>query len=277
MLKENELKVNQESISMQTRKDLVNAWYDIAKSYFHQAGFDIYDEKYVNKNTCKQFKAKKLSEKEHESYVWKSFVTGRITINSKLHRKQFLENRLAELEECFGICFQIKDAKVLSKKDELLLEKINNEREESLDLFIANVSENDAEYNEGTCEKNYNYEIQQHDEAKNINHENFRLSNVNTNSNAITKTQVHKRSFTVMHNTSPKQKPIILKQNNTPKTPEKTSPRKIITTQTKEQKNFNDKIESEQVKLSDEFSKLRNDMNIFQKEMRDCYKKEIDS
>ena len=29
MLKENELKVNQESISMQTRKDLVNAWYDI--------------------------------------------------------------------------------------------------------------------------------------------------------------------------------------------------------------------------------------------------------
>ena len=57
MLKENELKVNQESISMQTRKDLVNAWYDIAKSYFHQAGFEIFDEKYVNNNTCKQFKA----------------------------------------------------------------------------------------------------------------------------------------------------------------------------------------------------------------------------
>ena len=97
---------------MQTRKDLVNAWYDIAKSYFHQAGFEIFDEKYVNNNTCKL---------------------------------------------------------------------------------------------------------------------------------------------------------------------KKTSPRKIITTQTKEQKNFNDKIESEQVKLSDEFSKLRNDMNIFKKEMRDCYKNEVDS
>ena len=34
------------------------------------------------------------------------------------------------------------------------------------------MSENDAEYNEG----NYNYEIQQHDETKNINHENFRIS-----------------------------------------------------------------------------------------------------
>ena len=184
-----------------------------------------------------------------------------------------MENRLAEFEECFGICFQIKDAKNISKKDELLLEKINNERDESLDLFNANMSENDTEYNEG----NYNYEIQQHDEAKNINHENFRISKVNTDLNVITKTQAYKRSFTVLHNISPKQKPIILKQNNTPKTPEKTSPRKIITTQTKEQKNFNDKIESEQVKLSDEFSKLRNDMNIFKKEMRDCYKNEIDS
>ena len=97
---------------------------------------------------------------------------------------------------------------------------------------------------------------------------------MNTDSNAITKTQAYKRSFTVLHNISPKQKPIILKQNKTSKTPEKTSPRKIITTQTKEQKNFNDKIESEQVKLSDEF---RNDMNIFKKEMCDCYKNEIDS
>ena len=47
--------------------------------------------------------------------------------------------------------------------------EINNERDESLDLFNANMSENDAKYNEG----NYNYEIQQHDEAKNINHEHF--------------------------------------------------------------------------------------------------------
>ena len=100
----------------------------------------------IHVSSLKQFKT---SEKEQESYVWNSFVTGRITINSKLHRKQFLENRLAELEECFGICFQIKDAKNISKKDELLLEKINNERDESLDLFNANMSENDAEYNEG--------------------------------------------------------------------------------------------------------------------------------
>ena len=85
----------------------------------------------------------------------------------------------------------LKSVSEFAKKDKLLLEKINNERDESLDLFNANMSENDAKYNEG----NYNYELQQHDEAKNINHENFRISKVNIDSNAITKTQAYKRSF----------------------------------------------------------------------------------
>ena len=107
-LKEYELSVNLESISFQNKKENVDEWYKLTRSYFEHQTFSICDERKVNRDLCSQFNAKHESD---EYYVFKFFLSGRILINTKNNRKELLENRIPDLEKEYKIVFKIKGAK----------------------------------------------------------------------------------------------------------------------------------------------------------------------
>ena len=111
LLKLYELSVNQESILYQTKKESLNLWLSITRSYLKNNGFDISDIKLLNNETCQQFKALQEQIDEGESYVLNFYTTGRIVINTKLHRNEILEKRIPELEKLYGVQFKIKSAK----------------------------------------------------------------------------------------------------------------------------------------------------------------------
>lgn len=96
ILKEYELSVNLESISFQIRKENVDSWYEKTRIYFESKKFTIYEERKVNRDLCNQFKAKYENNGCTEYYVVNFFNSGRVLINTKNNRKEFLEKRILD-------------------------------------------------------------------------------------------------------------------------------------------------------------------------------------
>ena len=109
VLKLYELSVNQELISFQTKRELINLWLPNARSYFKNNGFEVTDIKLLNKDTCQQFKAHQEQD-GGESYVLNFFATRRIVINAKMHRQEMLQTRIPALENLCEVKFKIKEA-----------------------------------------------------------------------------------------------------------------------------------------------------------------------
>ena len=114
LLKVHKLAVNKELISFQADRKLVDLWLSITRSYFKNNGFDVTDIKLINKDTCKQFKAKQRN--GSENYVLNFYSTGRIVINFKC-LEELLESRIPDLENLYKIIFKIKRAKSIKSKD----------------------------------------------------------------------------------------------------------------------------------------------------------------
>ena len=107
VLKLYELSVNQESISFQTKRELIDLWLSTTRSYFKSNGFEVTDIKLLNKDTWQQFKAHQEQD-GGESYVLNFFTTGRIVINAKMHRQEMLQTRIPALKNPYEVKFKIK-------------------------------------------------------------------------------------------------------------------------------------------------------------------------
>ena len=70
VLKLYKLSVNQESVSFQTKGELINLWLSTTRSYLKNNGCEVTDIMLLNKDTCQQFKAHE-EQNEGESYVLK--------------------------------------------------------------------------------------------------------------------------------------------------------------------------------------------------------------
>ena len=194
VLKLYELSVNQESISYQTKKELVNLWLSIARSYLKNNGFDVSDIRLLNNETCQQFKAHQEQVDEVESYVLNFYTTGRIVITTKLHRNEILEKRIPTLEKLYGVQFKIKAVKHDNNKIKSATKKnqpntsdiaaINSEKESKK---FTNASNNTNSRKEKLSEKEEKLEsFSSKDEV--VNFDINKNSNVFNESNTQTKT-----------------------------------------------------------------------------------------
>ena len=101
------LSVNQESISFQAKRELINLWLSTTKSYFKNNGFEVRDIKLLNKDTCQQFKAHQEQD-GGKSYVLNFSTAGRIVINAKMHQQEMLQTRIPALKNLYKLKFKIK-------------------------------------------------------------------------------------------------------------------------------------------------------------------------
>lgn len=245
-LKINEISVNLESLSIQTKKNLVDDWYKKSKEYFKVLGFKICDEKYINKQTCKQYKAELGS--SGEIYTWNFYLTGRITIFTKTFRKQFIEKRLPDFQKVFQTSFSFKDAKASSQT------KFN-------ELQNQYSSENNLSHASGTSDGNDLLEKIIQDNSLEIQHEldsTFdETSPINSPTQKIA-TENETNFKVISSDNQPKKKALIYK---TPVT--NNNQTIVVNEQSKPQKLFNNQIENEQVNIIDRINKVEQQLTNF--------------
>ena len=73
-LKDHQLLVNLKSISFQSKKGKVNAWYKLTRNYFENQNFTLFEEKIVKKDFCSQFRVKQDVSSEY--YVINFYTSG---------------------------------------------------------------------------------------------------------------------------------------------------------------------------------------------------------
>ena len=266
-LKDFELSVNQESVSFQTKKDLINTWLAISRSYFKNNGFEVTDIKLLNNDKCQQFKA----QQNHgtENYVLNFYTTGRVVIQTKSNRNELLEIRIPALENLFEKNFKIKQGtpKAVTNNNttkdngtnQCVSDDIKNKEKENMALEENNSESNKVSERDRAIDVENNTVI----EARSVSEKEVDLTNVNNISN-VTSTNESSTETT-------EQQPEVNNKTQTLNNNNETNyqPRQIITIQPKQQKEFNDKIEAEQTRITEEFTKLNNIVNSSHQTLRD--------
>ena len=257
-LKEYELSVNLESISFQIKKENVDEWYKLTRSYFEHETFSIYEERKVNRDLCNQFKAK--HETSGEYYVFNFFLSGRILINTKRNRKELLENRIPDLEKQYKIVFKIKGAKFNAETNETLNETTTSSRTET-PTMINKEGEKDVTSNNSIDKKSVeNTDSIQENKLISAHEDNNKDDNQNlnsTNSNVYNTENSNDRKITVVNRENSQdhqstRTPVVFKNY----TNQPDFQRTIIVPQSKSQKDFMETIEKEQIKLTEELGKI---------------------
>ena len=171
VLKEFELSVNIESISVQTKVEHVDLWLAITKSCFKNDNFEVYAGKKVNKKLCTQFRAK--SKSNSQIYMVNFFSSGRVVINAKGFRKELLEIHIPKLEELYGTIFDIKGGTQLIQTTESEPDHSNNNQQDNIRNWqdTSNIrnetdtqNKNHQQYN--TLEKNQTSDNNEHNEQQ---------------------------------------------------------------------------------------------------------------
>ena len=243
VLKEVELSVNIESISFQTKVEHVDLWLAITKSYFKNDNFEVYAEKKVNKELCTQFRAK--SKSNLQIYIVNFFSSGRVVINAKDFRKELLEIHIPKLEELYGITFDIKVAtQLIQTTSESEPDHPNNNQQSTNNIRNGKDTQNKNHQQSNTL----NTQTSGNNKHNEQQAKNQLFSNDTCNSNDDNKTATENTDNglyeipTNIKNVSPKHE--VFK-------------REIVTQQSKVQKDFNNKIEKEQIKITEEVNELK--------------------
>ena len=273
ILKDFELSVNQSTISLKSKKDQVTLWYEATKLYFEQNGFEIIDERKLNNDKCEQIKVKN----KDEFYILDFFCTGRTVITTKQHQQLFLEKHIPELEKRFNVTFKIKNAKTSPSKPESVVkhhddqsknDNNNKQQDANITTYKSKIpittkaldglrAENNALHEISSPENQSNHHANQASTStndSNVQPPPFCLSN-------------SKNSKTNPQN-GPDKEPIEL--NNTTQTMDPLT--KVVTALPRNQKEFNEKIEVEQIKITEEFNQLRLDLDPIVDEMKKLQK-----
>ena len=161
-----------------------------------------------------------------EFYVTNFYMSGRVVINTRLHRKELTEVRIPGLEKCYKIKFTFKGGKSSSGEQK--------QKQENL-----------------TTQENT------------VNKDSIERSNEPTQNNPLQELTVDQEI------------PLIIAENNKDGAPET---REIITHPPKQQRDFNKKIEAEQIKISEEINQLRHkqefELNKLKQEMTELHEKD---
>ena len=264
ILKEFELNINQDSISFHSNRELVSVWYDKAKSYFRELQFEIYDEKKLNRETCSQFKVKRddsNNKQQGEYYVLNFFCTGRTLVQTKHNQSLFLEKHIPALEKKYEVCFKIKNQKTkennLDKLDKIKEQQIQNSPGNSTNITTSRIPHSTAALNILLPKENPQIsDTTNNENTSNILHSETSPSCLHKNSNS-------QRTFENAE------------KENEHGTASNIQPREIITSLPKHQKEFNHKIETEQVKITEELNNLKEETNRKISEILEPFKKEI--
>ena len=249
-LKDYQLSVSLESISFQTKKENVDAWYKLTRNYFANQNVTIFEERKVNRGLCSQFKVKQ--DVSWEYYVINFYTSDRTLINTKNHRKELLEKRVPDLERVYGIILQIKGTKFSCDASRL---ELTNQSETP---GCSNFDVRDMVMDQNQCSNKNELMLTiknktELDNSKIGDGKQILNTVVNTseNSNATKIQENPNRTITVfplkcIETENQFQKtPVIIKKY----TSQSDFKRETVTHQSKSQKEFNNMIEKEQMKL----------------------------
>ena len=234
-------------------------WLAITKSYFKNDNFEVYAEKKVNKELCTQFRAK--SKSNSQIYIVNFFSSGRVVINAKDFRKELLEIHIPKLEELYGITFDIKGTTQLiqttsgSEPDHWNNNQQDNIRngQDTINIRYGKDTQNKDHQQNNTLGKNQTSDNNKYNEQQ---AKNQLFSNDTCNSNDDNKATTENTNNglyeipTNIKNVSPKYEDF---------------KRDIVTQQNKARKDFNKKIEKEQIKITEQINELK---EIFTREIK---------
>ena len=186
-------------------------------------------------------------------YIVNFFSSGRVVINAKDFRKELLEIHIPKLEELYGITFDIKGATQLIKKTSgSEPDHSNNNQQDNIrngqdtnNIRNGKDTQNKNHQQNNTLGKNQTSDNNKHNEQQ---AKNQLFSNDTWNSNDDNKTAIENTDNglyeipTDIKNVSAKHEDF---------------KREIVTQQSKVQKYFNNKIEKEQIKITEEVNELK--------------------
>ena len=200
---------------------------------------------------CTQFRSK--SKSSLQIYIVNFSSSERVVINAKDFRKELLEIHTPKLEKLYGITFDIKGAtQLIQTTSESEPDHPNNNQQDNIrngqdtsNIRNGKDTQNKNHQQNNTLEKNQTSDNNEHNEqyAKNQ-----LFSNNTCNSNDDNKTATENTDnglYEIPTNTksvSPKHEGF---------------KREIINEQSKAQKDFNNKIEKEQIKITEEINELK--------------------
>ena len=200
---------------------------------------------------CTQFRSK--SKSSLQIYVVNFSSSERVVINAKDFRKELLEIHIPKLEKLYGITFDIKGAtELIETTSESEPDHPNNNQQDNIrngqdtsNIRNGKDTQNKNHQQNNTLEKNQTSDNNEHNEQQ---EKNQLFSNDTCNSNDDNKTATENTDNglyeipTNIKNVSPKHE--VFK-------------REIVTQQSKVQKDFNNKIEKEQIKITEEINELK--------------------
>ena len=138
---------NQELISFQMKRDLINLWLSTRRSYFMNNGFEVTDIKFFNKDTCQQLKAHQEQD-GGESYVLNFFYNRDDCDRPKNAPEEMLQTRIPALENLYEVKFKIKGTAQKNDTSNTYVKKIISSCETTVastdknGSIISNINEN---------------------------------------------------------------------------------------------------------------------------------------
>lgn len=275
-LKDFELSVNQESVSFQTKKELIDIWLAITRSYFKNNGFDVTDLILVNNDKCQHFKTQNDNTKE--IYACNFYITGRVVIQTKNNKKELLELRIPNLENLYQKNFTIKQGSNKAPATNNVA-KNNCEKTDSGNNVINDNNNNNVinDKNEKTNEESRSDSVSAKESSKNNLNTNLKSTSENVTEDIENVNNVS--NVTKNSNTPDEQlNADVVKSKSNPESGKNDTeyhPRQIITIQPMQQKEFNDKLETEQIRITDDINKLHCLINSSNEKLRDELQKEF--
>ena len=189
-------------------------------------------------------------------YIVNFFSSGRVVINAKDFRKELLEIHIPKLEELYGTTFDIKGATpLIQTTSESEPDHPNDNQQDNIrngqdtnNIRNGKDTQNKNHQQNNTLGKNQTSDNNKHNEQQ---AKNQLFSNDTWNSNDGNKTAIENTDNglyeipTNIKNVSAKHEDF---------------KREIVTQQSKVQKYFNNKIEKEQIKITEEVNELERDI-----------------
>ena len=261
VLEEFELSVNIDSISLQTKVEHADLSLAITKSYFKNDNFEVYAEKKVKKELCTQFRAK--SKSNSQIYVVNFISSGRVVINAKDFRKELLEIHIPKLEELYGITFDIKGATQLIQTTSGSEPDHSNNQQDNIrnGQDTSNIRNRKDTRNKNHQQNNTLGKYPTSDNEQQAKNQLFSNDTCNSNDDNKAATENTDNEIpTNIKDVSPKHEDF---------------KREIVTQQSKAQKDFSNKIEKEQTKITEEINELKEtfarEIKKTRSELKSCY------